>query len=70
MPRYLYGSGYPGGKIFDKAAFVAAPSGQQGDLGRNVLRGFNAAQADLGVQRIFRLREQNGLRFRAEFFNI
>jgi hypothetical protein len=69
-PLYLYGPGYPGGKIFNQAAFVAAPSGQQGDLGRNVLRGFGAAQADLGVQRTFRLRERMGLRFRGEFFNL
>jgi hypothetical protein len=30
----LYGSQYPGGKIFNSAAFVAAPSGEQGDLRR------------------------------------
>jgi len=70
VPLELYGSGYPGGKIFNKAAFTAAPAGQQGNLGRNVLRGFNATQADIGVQRQFRLAERAGLRFRGEFFNI
>jgi hypothetical protein len=35
-----------------------------------VLRGFDAVQSDIGVQRIFRLTEKAGLRFRAEFFNI
>jgi hypothetical protein len=69
-PLTLYGSGYPGGKIFNQAAFSAAPSGQQGDLGRNVLRGFDATQADIGVQRIFRITEKVRLRFRGEFFNI
>jgi len=69
-PLELDGSGYPGGKIFNKAAFSAAPAGQQGNLGRNVLRGFNATQADIGVQRVFRVTERAGLRFRAEFFNI
>ena len=39
--------------IFNEVAFTAAPTGQQGDLGRNVLRGFDAAQADIAVQRIF-----------------
>jgi hypothetical protein len=39
-------------------------------LGRNVLRGFGAWQADLGLQRQFRLSEEIALRFRAEFFNI
>ena len=70
MPLELYGAGYPGGKVFNKKAFVAAPDGQQGDLGRNVLRGFGASQADVGVQRQFRITETVGLSFRAESFNI
>src|SRR5215469_9428438 len=40
VPLELYGSQYPGGKIFNSAALTAAPSGQQGDFGRNVLRAF------------------------------
>ena len=51
-------------------AFVAPPSGTQGNFGRNVLRGFGATQADVAFQRRFALTEQLGLRFRAEFFNI
>jgi hypothetical protein len=35
-----------------------------------VLRGFDATQADIGVQRMFRVTEEVGLRFRAEMFNI
>jgi hypothetical protein len=70
MPLELYGAGYPGGKSFNQAAFASALAGQQGDLGRNVLRGFNASQADVGVQRQFRLTETVGLSFRAEAFNI
>jgi hypothetical protein len=46
--------------IFRGAAFTAAPAGQQGDFGCNLLRGFNAAQADIGVQRVFRLTERTG----------
>jgi hypothetical protein len=69
-PVELFGAEYPGGKIFNKAAFTTPPMGQQGNFGRNVLRGFNAAQADLGVERQFHLDEQIRLRFRAEFFNI
>ncbi len=38
--------------------------------GRNVLRGFGAWQADLGLQRRCRVTEEIALRFRAEFFNI
>src|SRR5262249_3455412 len=66
----LEGSQFPGGKIFNKAAFSTAPAGQQGNFGRNVLRGFGAAQADVALQRQFRLTEKLGLRFRSEFFNI
>lgn len=49
---------------------MAAPTGPEGNFGRNVLRGFDASQADIGVQRHFRLTETVALRFRAEFFNI
>ena len=66
----LKGSQFPGGEILNRAAFSAAPAGQQGDLGRNVLRGFGAWQADTALQRGFHFTEKVGLRFRAEFFNI
>lgn len=70
VPPVLYGSQYPGGKALNPAAFTAPPTGQQGDFGRNVLRGFGAWQADLAFQRLFRLTEKLELRFRGEFFNI
>lgn len=70
VPLEFFGGGYPGGKIFNKAAFVAAPSGQQGNFGRNVLRGFDAVQTDLGLQRSFSVTERTALRLRAEFFNL
>jgi hypothetical protein len=70
VPLELFGPQYPGGKIFNKAAFSAPPPMQQGDFGRNVLRGFDAVQTDLGLQRQFRVTEDVGLRFRAEFFNL
>ena len=68
-PLVLYGSEYPGGKIFNSAAFTAPPSGQQGDFARNVLRGFGAWQADVAIERQFRVTEKMNLRFRTEFFN-
>ncbi len=70
VPLVLYGSQYPGGKIFNSAAFSEPTPGTQGNFGRNVLRGFGAAQADVGLQRQFHLTEKAGLRFRSEFFNI
>ena len=70
VPLEIHGAQFPGGKIFNRAAFTAAPAGTQGNFGRNVLRGFGAWQADVGVQRQFQLTESVRLRFRAEFFNI
>ena len=70
VPLVLYGSQYPGGKIFNSAAFTAAPSGEQGDLPRNALRAFGASQVDFAVQRQFKLTERVALSFRSEFFNI
>ena len=70
VPLELYGPQYPGGKIFNKAAFVAPPPGIQGNFGRNVLRGFGATQVDFALQRQFHITERFGLFFRAEFFNI
>jgi hypothetical protein len=70
VPLELHGTQYPGGKIFNSAAFTLTPAGEQGDFGRNVLRGFGAAQLDLGIQRRFHIAERVALSFRAEFFNI
>jgi hypothetical protein len=58
VPTELHGSQYPEGKIFNNAAFMAAPGGQQGDFGRDVLRGFDAFQGDLAVQRQFGITEK------------
>jgi hypothetical protein len=70
VPLELFGPQYPGGRIFNAAAFSAAPPGQQGNFGRNVLRGFGAFQVDVALQRRFQLSARVTLRFRAEFFNL
>ncbi len=70
QPLYLYGSAFPGGKSLNKAAFSVPPSGENGDLGRNVLRGFGAWQCDFALHREFRLSEKMFLQFRAEAFNV
>jgi hypothetical protein len=70
VPLEIFDSKLPGGKALNKAAFSAAPPGTQGNLGRNVLRGFGAWQADVVLQRQFRFQERLRVRFRAEFFNI
>src|SRR5262249_17902474 len=70
VPLEFDGPGYPGGRIFNRAAFTAPAAGKQGNFGRNAFRGFGASQSDIGLQRIFLVTETVGLRFRAEFFNI
>jgi hypothetical protein len=75
QPLYLLGLQYPGGKAFNPAAFAAPPTDlngnplRQGDLGRNALRGFGAAQWDFALHRDFSLCEKLKLQFRAEMFN-
>jgi outer membrane receptor protein involved in Fe transport len=78
QPLYLYGSQYPGGRAFNAAAFTrplydpAYPKTlrQQGDFGRNVLRGLPIWQADMALGRSFNLTEKWKLQFKAEAFNI
>ena len=77
QPFYLYGPTYPGGKAFNAAAFtppaldpVTGLPLSQGDLPRNALRGFGAAQWDFAVHRDFPIRESVKLQFRAEMFNL
>jgi hypothetical protein len=70
QPLYLYGPQFPGGKSFNSAAFSIPPNGQNGDLGRNVLRGLGAWQIDFALHREFRVSEGLSLQLRAEAFNI
>jgi hypothetical protein len=71
------GQGCPGGKGFNPAAFAPAPIDpragaplRQGNLGRNALRGFGAAQWDFALHREFPIHESLKLQFRAEMFNV
>jgi hypothetical protein len=86
QPFYLYGSQFPGNKAFNSLAFTpptnTVPAGcvlgvdfpcspvGQGNLPRNALRGFGAAQWDFAVHRDFPIHESVRLQFRAEMFNI
>lgn len=73
---YLSGAQFPGGRALNVNAFVDPPVDsngnplRQGDLGRNALRGFGAAQWDFAVHREFLLHERLNLQFRAEMFNV
>lgn len=68
-PVYLFGSQYPGGRAINAAAFTPVTV-QQGDLGRNALRGFDLTQVDLSVRRSFQVFERVRLLFRADLFNL
>jgi hypothetical protein len=77
QPTLLYSSAYPGGRAFNPGAFTNPPTDistgnptRQGNLGRNVLRGFAATQWDLAVHREFSLAERMKLQFRVEVFNV
>ena len=71
VPLYLHPPGAPGGKVINSAAFSdPAPGTDQGNLGRNALRGFGATQEDLSLRRQFRFHESLSLQVRCDFFNI
>jgi Carboxypeptidase regulatory-like domain len=60
----------PGGRRFNKAAFVAPPIGEQGNFPRNGLRDFGVSQVDLALRRDVALPRHVRLQFRAEYFNL
>ncbi len=70
QPLYIYDSSVPGGRRFNVAAFTKPTTGTQGNLGRNVLRGFPMWQADMALGRSFNFTEKWKLQFKGEFFNV
>ena len=80
IPIYVDDPLAPGGKRLNnsvdsarpgcKGPFCPAPAGQQGNLGRNVLRGFPLNQIDFALRRQFNFTEGVHLQFRAEAFNL
>lgn len=54
---------------FDTSAFVVAPLGTFGNVGRNTLVGPGTTNFDLSLSKIFSLTERGKLEFRTEFFN-
>jgi hypothetical protein len=58
-----------GGRRINPAAFVEPPSGRQGALGRNSLRGLQLWQLDLALRRQFAVTEGVRLQLRIDTFN-
>ena len=72
-PLYLPDPNVAGGQRFNPAAFDSATpvaQGRQGTLGRDVMRGFSAAQLDLAVRKRFSFGERVALTIRGELFNL
>lgn len=59
-----------GGYYFDPASFTDAPLGQIGNTPRTLCCGPGIANLDLGIHKIFELREAAKLEFRTEVFNV
>jgi hypothetical protein len=68
-PIWITDEHAPGGRRLNRAAFSTPLTGEQGNLGRNVLRGFNAFQTDLAVRRQFPIGDRYNLEFRLDAFN-
>jgi hypothetical protein len=70
VPLYLIDPTLPGGWRITPAAFVIPSTLEQGDLGRNSLRGFPFYQIDLALRRRFTFSERTSLQFQADAFNV
>lgn len=70
VPLYIDDPTAPGGRRFNRDAFSLPTALRNGNLGRNVLRGFGAWQVDFALRRQFKLGERVNLQFRSEFFNV
>jgi hypothetical protein len=70
QPIWLNDSTAAGGRRLNPAAFVAAPPGTQGSLGRNSITGFGMSQIDLAIRREFRVKESRAIQLRFEAFNL
>ena len=70
VPLVIQNPSAPGGKRINPAAFTVPPNGVQGNLGRDVVRGFGLFQIDTSLRRDFRIAERLHLQFRVDAFNL
>ncbi len=73
VPIYVQDNTVPSGRRINAAAFTEALSNGQpveGNSGRNSVRGYDAVEANVAVQRDFPIHDRLGLQFRMEAFNV
>jgi DNA invertase Pin-like site-specific DNA recombinase len=75
-PLYQQGSEYPGGRIINggpnatNPAFVLPDGVAAGDAPRNIVRGFDAVQANVAIRREMPIFDRLTVQLRAETFNV
>jgi len=73
-PNLIASNGYCGNQNLncwlDPKAFVAAPTGLNGNVGNNAFRGPGYFNVDMGLSRAFRVRERQRVEIRGEAFNV
>lgn len=70
QPIWIMNPSVPGGMQLNKAAFAVPTTLREGTLGRNSIRGFDASQFDMSLQRKFALSEGLSFQFRTDAFNV
>ena len=70
VPLYLLDSSAAGGRSINAAAFVVPLELNQGDLGRNALRGFPFYQIDIALRRKFNFSEFVSLQLQVDAYNV
>jgi carboxypeptidase family protein len=69
-PVWISDSNVPGGKRLNPDAFEMPDEYEQGNLGHNIIRGFNSLQVDLSVRREIPLSERFRLSVILQAFNV
>ncbi|MCW5978328.1 MAG: TonB-dependent receptor [Bryobacteraceae bacterium] len=70
QPVWIADPSSPGGRRLNRAAFQLTGPLDQGNLGRNAVRGFGMNQVDLALRREFKFAERRTLEVRLEGFNV
>jgi hypothetical protein len=70
LPVWIPNPNVPGGQQLNIQAFDIVSGFEQGNLGRNVLRGFGAQQLDLSLRRAIPITERIALTLSAQAYNV